>query len=332
MSDLELCFMPATEIALRIRRRELSPVEVVRNALARLDDTEPKLNAFVHRDDSGALAAAKDTERLAGGSEEASPLLGVPVSVKDLIDVAGMPCRHGSLALAGNTPSHDAPSVARLRAAGAIIIGKTATSEFGLRGYTESLVHGVTRSPWDTSRTPGGSSGGAAASVAAGVTPIALGTDGGGSIRSPSALTGLIGIKPQFGRVPIFPPSATPNLAHVGPVARNSADAALLLSIISGPDQRDWTSLQQPVGDIAKNTEGLRIAFSPTLGYAKVAAEVAECVNDAVRKLSTEFSQVEEVAFVVKMRDQFLAGSSWLASAPVSTNLAQQTVSWTRQR
>ena len=143
---------------------------------------------------------------------------------------------------------------------------------------------------------------------------------------------GLIGIKPQFGRVPIFPPSATPNLAHVGPVARNSADAALLLSIISGPDQRDWTSLQQPVGDIAKNTEGLRIAFSPTLGYAKVAAEVAECVNDAVRKLSTEFSQVEEVAFVCEDADQFLAGSSWLASAPVSTNLAQQTVSWTRQR
>jgi aspartyl-tRNA(Asn)/glutamyl-tRNA(Gln) amidotransferase subunit A len=166
------------------------------------------------------------------------PLHGVPVSVKDLIDVAGLPARYGSLTMKDNIARADAPSVERLRRAGAIILGKTATPEFGYQGQTTSLVHGVTRNPWNTALTPGGSSGGAVASVAAGVTSIALGTDGGGSLRNPAALTGLVAIKANFGRVPVWPASVNPLLLHVGPIARNVADAVLMLSVIAAPDRR----------------------------------------------------------------------------------------------
>ncbi|MBM3536965.1 MAG: amidase, partial [Alphaproteobacteria bacterium] len=225
------------------------------------------------------------------------PLLGIPISVKDLIEVAGMPCRYGSRTMASYVAPADSPSVARLRDAGAIILGKTTTSEFGYRGYTESLVHGVTRNCWDPTRTPGGSSGGAVSSVAAGVTPFALGTDGGGSIRAPCSLTGLTGIKPQFGRVPVHPPSATLTLAHVGPIARNVADCASLLGFIAGADPKDWTSLQPTLGTLdtrPADLRGLRIAFSPTLGYARVDPETAGIVDAAVARLGV-MEQVERV-------------------------------------
>ena len=221
--------------------------------------------------------------RLASG-RPLGPLHGVPVSVKDLIDVEGLKATYGSLTLKDAIAAADAPSVERLRAAGAIIIGKTTTSEFGYRGYTRSLVHGNTRNPWNLARTPGGSSGGAVASVAAGVSALALGTDGGGSIRAPSSLTGLVGIKANFARIPVWPASATPTLAHVGPIARNVDDAALLLSVCAGPDPRDPFSLMAPIGEPPSDAEvrGLRVAFSPTLGYARVDAPVAAAVAAAV--------------------------------------------------
>jgi aspartyl-tRNA(Asn)/glutamyl-tRNA(Gln) amidotransferase subunit A len=157
-------------------------------------------------------------------------------------------------------------------------------------------VHGVTRNPWDTTRTPGGSSGGAVASVAAGVTPLALATDGGGSIRSPCAFTGLVGVKPQFGRVPVAPASATPTLAHVGPVAREVGDVAMLLRVIAGPDGRDWTSLQPPLaGEPVLDPTALRVAFSPTLGYARVDADVAAVVEAAVARLAPSLPRLARV-------------------------------------
>jgi aspartyl-tRNA(Asn)/glutamyl-tRNA(Gln) amidotransferase subunit A len=196
-----------------------------------------------------------------------------------------------------------------LRTAGAIVIGKTTTSEFGYRGYTKSLVHGNTRNPWNLTRTPGGSSGGAVASVAAGVTPVALGTDGGGSVRSPCAFTGLAGIKANFGRVPVWPASATPTLAHVGPIARSAADAALLLRTIAGPDDRDPFSLAPPIlpEPHEGSLRGLRVAFSPTLGYAHVDRPVADIVAAAVERLRVVLPTIDLVDSVCPDPAEILA-------------------------
>jgi len=287
-ADRELCFLPLGELASLLRSRQLSAVELVSNALKRLDETEPLLNAFVHRDDEGALDAARASDALIARGGDLPPLIGIPTSVKDLIEVEGMPCSYGSRTMKGYVARADAPSVARLRRAGAVILGKTTTSEFGYRGFTSSLVHGLTRNCWDLSRTPGGSSGGAVTSVAAGVTPLALATDGGGSIRAPCSLTGLVGIKAQFGRVPIYPPSATLTLAHVGPVARTVADCGTLLRLVAGPDSRDWTSLQAPLMATPEDEKvwgQLRVAYSPTLGYARVNSEVARIIASAVNLL-----------------------------------------------
>jgi aspartyl-tRNA(Asn)/glutamyl-tRNA(Gln) amidotransferase subunit A len=313
MGGSDLSWLSAAELGALYRRRELTPVEVVHHVFQRMEETEPALNAFVHRDEPGALAAAEAAEERFRAGDGGPPMLGIPVSVKDLIDVAGMPCRYGSLALSYNVPAEDSPSVGRLRAAGAVIVGKTTTSEFGLRGFTESRVHGLTRNPWDLARTPGGSSGGAAASVAAGVTPVALGTDGGGSIRTPSALTGLVGIKAQFGRIAVFPPSATPTIAHVGPMARTAVDAALLLAAAAGPDLRDWTSLLPSLSTFEGDLRKLRVAFSPTLGFARVAPAVAASVSAAVEKLAGRFAAIETVDTVCPdaawiMAGEFVAG------------------------
>jgi Asp-tRNA(Asn)/Glu-tRNA(Gln) amidotransferase A subunit family amidase len=319
MADLDLCYSSASELAGRIRTKEVSPVEVVRNALARLDEVEPFINAFVARDDERALEAAAETERAVMRGDATGPLHGVPVSIKDLIEVAGLGCSYGSLTMRDYVAAADAPSVERLRRAGAIVIGKTTTSEFGYRGYTKSLVHGNTRNIWNLETTPGGSSGGAVSSVAAGVTPIALGTDGGGSIRSPASFTGLVGIKAQFGRIPVYPASATPTLAHVGPIARNVEDAALVLAVTSGADLRDHTSLLPDLGELSSKSapelNGLRVAFSPSLGYGRVDAEVAEIVQRAVERLAGELGAVTTVDEVCPdpahiLATEFIAGCS----------------------
>jgi len=272
--------LDAGEIAKRVARREISPVEVIDAALTRLDETHPAINAFTAVDAEGARRAARAAEQAVMRGDPLGPLHGVPVSVKDLIDVAGLPARYGSLTMKDNIARADAPSVERLRGAGAIILGKTATPEFGYQGQTTSLVHGVTRNPWNTVLTPGGSSGGAVASVAAGVTPIALGTDGGGSLRNPAALTGLVAIKANFGRVPVWPAAVNPLLLYVGPIARNVADAVLMLNVIAGSDHRDPFSLIQPIGrePDQRSIRELRVAFSPTIGYSKVDEPVERTV------------------------------------------------------
>ncbi|MEZ5906186.1 MAG: amidase family protein [Geminicoccaceae bacterium] len=310
--------LDATELAARIARRELSPVEVVAASLARLDETEPTLNAFVAVDRDGARAAAVRAEQAVRAGETLGPLHGVPVSVKDLIDVAGLPARYGSLTLQDQVAGEDAPSVARLRAAGAIVIGKTTTSELGYRGYTKSLVHGNTANPWDPTRTPGGSSGGAVASVAAGVIAAGARHRWRRLDPLPAAFTGLVGIKAQFGRVPVWPASATPTLAHVGPLARSVADAALLLDVVAGPHPGDPSFLPEMEEPPAAATlTDLRIAFAPTSGYGHVDEPVARAVAAAVSRLGEALPSVTTVDSVCRTRPTSLPPSSSAAAAPV---------------
>ena len=296
-------YVGAKEIRDRIVGKEVSATEVMAETLSRMEALEPTLNAFVTPMPERALAAARDADRLLAGGGEPGPLHGVPISVKDLINVGGVRTTFGSRAMADNVVRDDAPAVERARAAGACVIGKTTTTEFGCKaGGGDSPLSGVTRNAWDPSRTTGGSSAGAATSVAAGVTPFALGTDGGGSVRIPASLCGVFGIKAQYGRVPVFPTSATPTLGHVGPISRTVGDAALLLGVISGFDARDPASVSEPVPDFLAACEapvdGMRVAWSPTLGYARPTPEVLKIAEEAVRAiegLGLSVDLVEEV-------------------------------------
>lgn len=297
-------YVSAREIRDRILRKETSATEVMSETLSRIESLEPILNAFVTLMPDQAMEAAGDADRLLAEGREPGALHGVPVSVKDLINVGGVRTTFGSLTMADNVVRDDAPSVERARAAGACIIGKTTTTEFGCKaGGGDSPLSGITRNAWDPSKTTGGSSAGAATSVAAGVTPFALGTDGGGSIRIPASLCGVFGIKAQYGRVPVFPTSATPTLGHVGPISRTVRDAALLLGVVSGFDARDPASVSELVPDYLAACEapvdGMRVAWSPTLGYARPTSEVLEITEGAVRVLEALGCSVELVEEVM---------------------------------
>lgn len=271
--------------------------------LSRMEALETTLNAFVTPMPEQAMQDARSADKLLAEGGELGPLHGVPISVKDLINVRGVRTTFGSRTMVDNVAEADAPSVERARAAGACIVGKTTTTEFGCKaGGGDSPLSGVTRNAWDTSKTTGGSSAGAATSVSAGVTPFALGTDGGGSIRIPASLCGVFGIKAQFGRVPVFPTSATPSLGHVGPLARSVRDAALLLSTVSGFDARDPASISASVPDYMaaceQTIEGLRIAWSPTMGFARPTPEVLEIAGRAARvfeELGCSVELVDEI-------------------------------------
>jgi aspartyl-tRNA(Asn)/glutamyl-tRNA(Gln) amidotransferase subunit A len=291
-SDLD--FMTALELRGLIASRSVSPVELTERSLARAEASQATLNAFFHLMPAEARAAARRAEDAVMQGAPLGLLHGLPVSVKDLIAVGGQPYASGSRAMAGNIASADAPSVERLRAAGAIIIGKTTTSEFGAKPVGDSPLTGITRHPWDLTKTPGGSSAGAAASVAAGITPFALGTDGGGSLRIPASLTGLVGLKAQFGRVPVWPASATPTLAHVGSLARNVADAALLTTAVAGHDPRDPFAVAGPVPDLL----GAARASVAGLRVARPDPEVASIARMAALALADQGAIVEEVETV----------------------------------
>lgn len=291
--------MSAFEIRTRIARKEISAVDVTRRALEKAQATQSSLNAFYVLMPDQALSAAKEAERAVMNGAELGALHGVPFSAKDLIAVKDVGYASGSRTMAGNIAGVDAPSVERAKAAGGILIGKTTTSEFGCKPVGDSPLTGITRNPWNLSKTPGGSSAGAAASVAAGITPLALGTDGGGSIRIPACFTGLAGLKGQYGRVPVWPTSATPTLAHVGPLARSVADAARLFSVIAGFDRRDPASVAGPVPDVLDALEGsvagLRIAYSPTLGYARPSDEVLKLTDQAADRFRAMGCHVDVV-------------------------------------
>lgn len=295
---MSFAYMTALELKALLAARAISPVELAEDTLARQDALEPEINAFVTRTPELALEAARAQEDAHARGETAA-LGGLPVSVKDLVAMAGVPWTFGSRPFAGNVVDFDAPSVERIKRAGGCIVGKTTTSEFGCKAVCDSPLTGITRNPWDLSRTPGGSSGGAAASVAAGLTPFALGTDGGGSVRIPAALCGLFGIKAQFARVPIFPVSAAPTLSHVGALARTVRDAALLLGVMAGHDPRDAFGVAEPVPDFLaacdRGAKGLRIAWSPTLGYAAPDTDVVAVCEAAVRRFESLGCTVEPV-------------------------------------
>jgi aspartyl-tRNA(Asn)/glutamyl-tRNA(Gln) amidotransferase subunit A len=290
--------LTATELLRLYRSGQASPVEVTQAVLARIDKLNPQLNAFCLVDADAALAAARDSEARWLRNEPRA-LEGVPTSIKDLILTRGWPTLRGSRTVDPNQPwDVDAPATARLREAGAVLLGKTTTPEFGCKGETNSLLTGITRNPWNLSKTPGGSSGGTAAAVAAGLGPLSVGTDGAGSVRIPAAFCGNFGLKPSFGRVPAYPLSPFGTVAHLGPHTMSVEDAARMMNVLTLPDARDWTSLPFEARDytvgLHDGVRGLRIAYSPRLGYAKkVHPEIAAAVDAAVREFDSMGAQVE---------------------------------------
>jgi Asp-tRNA(Asn)/Glu-tRNA(Gln) amidotransferase A subunit family amidase len=253
----ELCWLPATTLASMIKRRKVSPVEVVNAALARIDAINPILNAYVTVTAEQARRDARAAERALGKrGARLGPLHGVPFSVKDLVITRGVRTTFGTPLYRDNVPTEDAPVVARLKAAGGIMLGKTNTPTMGWIGATHNLLFGITRNPWNLDRTPGGSSGGASAAAAAGLGPLHVGTDGGGSIRIPASCAGIFGFKASYGRVPIHPASGAWSLSHVGPMTRTVADAALMLNACAGPDECDQYSLPAERGDYVKALGG----------------------------------------------------------------------------
>ncbi|MFZ3570360.1 amidase [Streptomyces sp. BH097] len=297
----ELIGLTAQDLIEGYRKGEFSPVDATRAVLARIEETEPALNAFVRVDAEGALARAEESTRRWREGEPTGLVDGVPVSVKDILLQKGAPTLRGSKTVSEQGDwDEDSPSVARLREQGAVFVGKTTTPEFGWKGVTDSPLSGATRNPYDTSRTAGGSSGGSAAAVAVGAGPLSLGTDGGGSVRIPASFCGIFGLKPTYGRVPLYPASAFGTLSHVGPLARTAADAALLMDVISGPDPRDWSASGQPAGGFRDalhgGVRGLRVAYSPALGgQVAVRPDVAAVVRAAVTRLAELGAYVEEV-------------------------------------
>ncbi|MDP8957978.1 MAG: amidase [Actinomycetota bacterium] len=288
----------AEELAADFRKGVLSPVEATETMLERIEAVDPALNAFCLVDGDRALEQATASERRFAAGKPLGPLDGVPVAVKDVFLTRGWPTLKGSHTVNPHQAwENDAPAVARLREAGAVFPGKTTTPEFGWKGVTDSPREGITRNPWDSTRTPGGSSGGSSAALATGMVPLALGTDGGGSIRIPGGFSGVVGIKPTFARVPHWPMSPFGTLAHAGPMARTVRDTARLLQVLSRADPRDWTALPPSdvdyVAGIEEGVVGLKIAFSLTLGYVDVDQEVAEAVTRAVETIERMGAHVE---------------------------------------
>ncbi len=293
--------LTAAEMAAAFTKRNLSPREVATALLDRIERLDGAINAFCLLDAEETLRQAGESEARWHAGAPLSLLDGVPVAVKDILLTRGWPTLRGSRTIDPAGPWEvDAPAVARLREAGAVLIGKTTTPEFGWKGVTDSPLTGITRNPWNPATTPGGSSGGSAAALTARFAPLALGTDGGGSIRIPAHFTGTFGLKPSFGRVPAYPLSLFGILAHVGPMARTVRDAALLLDVIARPDDRDWYALPHAltdyVADLERSLRGRRIAFSPRLGWVKrVDPEVAGLVAAAAQRFSGLGALVEEV-------------------------------------
>ncbi|RLL67044.1 amidase [Streptomyces sp. Z26] len=298
----DLTALTAARLVAGYAAGDFSPVEVARATLERAEAVQPRVNAFVRVNGAEALADARSSEERWRRGEPAGPVDGVPVTVKDILLQRGMPTLKGSWSVRedGSAWEEDAPSVARLRESGAVFLARTTTPEFGWKGVTDSPRHGATGNPYDPERTAGGSSGGAAAAVALGAGPLSLGTDAGGSVRIPASFSGIFALKPTYGRVPMYPASAFGTLAHVGPMTRDAADAALLMDVVSAPDPRDWAQLGPVPGGfrdgLAGGVAGLRIAYSPTLGgQVEVDPAVAAAVRRAVERLAELGAVVEEV-------------------------------------
>jgi aspartyl-tRNA(Asn)/glutamyl-tRNA(Gln) amidotransferase subunit A len=318
----DLAELSATELLAAYRAKQASPVEATRAVLDRIAALNPKLNAFCLVDEEAALAAARASEARWAKGPPQGLIDGVPTSVKDLVLTKGWPTLRGSTLVSRDQAwDEDAPATARLREQGAVLLGKTTTPEFGWKAVGDSPLTGITRNPWNLERTPGGSSAGAAAATAAGMGALAVGTDGGGSIRIPCAFTGLPGIKATFGRVPAWPLSPMGTLANVGPMTRTVTDTALMLTVLGAPDPRDPHALPYAGEDfrdgIEDGVKGLRIAYSATLGYARVDPDIAVAVDKAARAFA-ELGAVVEAAnpAFASPRDAFM--TLWTAGAATS--------------
>jgi Asp-tRNA(Asn)/Glu-tRNA(Gln) amidotransferase A subunit family amidase len=294
----DLCFTPAIELVRRIRARDLSPVELLDAVLARVESVDPRVHAFMTLDAERARAAARAAEAAVSAGGELGLLHGIPVSVKDLEPVAGVRLTAGTRFFEDQVPAFDGAAAGRLRAAGAILFGKTNTPAFGHKDMCDNLLMPATRNPWDLELTSGASSGGAGAAVAAGLGPLAHGTDGAGSIRIPAALCGVFGLKPSHGRVPNWPAADLWGArTHVGPMARTVRDAALMLNAMAGPDPRDPLSIDGPPADHLAacdgGVRGLRVAWSADLGYAQVDPVVRALTEAAARSFEQLGCHVE---------------------------------------
>ena len=299
MDAIELCYMPALELGKAIRAKKVSPVEVVDAVLARIERLNPTLNAYCTVTAAAARAAAKEAEATVMRGEVLGTLHGIPVSIKDLVATKGMRTTHGSKLYEQFIPDEDAPVVERLKRAGAIILGKTNTPEFGHKAITDNLIFGPSRNPWSLEHTPGGSSGGAAAAVATGLGPLAVGTDAGGSIRIPSSCCAIFGLKPTLGLVAMAPTyGGLETLSHTGPMTRTVRDAALMLSAMVGAEPRDMSSLPAMETDylagLDRGIQGLRVAWSPDWGYAAVDPQVRQLTAAAAQRFADLGCHVEE--------------------------------------
>ena len=295
----ELAFVSAVELASMIRTRTVSPVEVMQELLKRIERLNPKLNAFVTMHSEEAMCSARKAEEALMHGNLWGPLHGVPLHVKDNLSVAGSRTTYGSKLLETNVTTEDCPAVERLRKAGMILVGRTNTPEQGWKGVTDNRVFGITRNPWNTALTPGGSSGGASVAVAAGLGPIGVGTDGGGSLRIPASFCGVFGFKASFGRVPNWPGSGGAMLRHIGTITRTVGDMAAALDVMAGPDPRDLLSLPATCEGYSAHLDqgicGKRIAYSPNLGYAHVDPEVAAICQKAAERFAAAGCHVETI-------------------------------------
>ena len=299
MSNTELCYLSAGEALTRFRDRSLSPVELLEALISRSDTIEPVINCFADRYFEEALAAAKKAERRYAGQGPAPRRLeGMPVAVKDDANIKGKRGAQGSLLYQDQISTFTDPHVARLQRAGAIVHARTTCPEFCAAWITDSRIYGLTRCPWNTDYTPGGSSGGSAASLAAGTTILATGSDNAGSIRQPASICGVVGYKPPHGRIPTSPPYNIDTYSVVGPMTRTVSDCALMVNIMSGPDPKDLASIRNRIRlpAQAKGIAGLKIAYSIDLDYFPVQDDVRENTEQTVAALRDAGADVEKVS------------------------------------
>ncbi|MDE9367809.1 amidase [Luteipulveratus sp. YIM 133132] len=297
---VSLNLLPAAELVAGFGSGAWDPVDAYEASVAAVRELDRHVNAIVMLDEEAGAQAAKESARRWQSGETLSPVDGVPITIKDIVLTRGWPTLKGSSLVDSSGPwEDDAPATARLRESGAVIFGKNTTPEFGWKGVTDSARHGVTRNPWDPSRTSGGSSGGAAAATALGMGTWSVGTDGGGSVRIPGSFSGVVALKPTYGQVPVWPASAYGTLSHVGPMTRTVQDCALLLDVLARPDARDWSALGAPAssyaGALDGGVAGLRVAFSPDLGYGHNDPAVDAAVRAAVEVLADLGARVSEI-------------------------------------
>src|SRR5258708_33173437 len=332
-----LCSLSGAEQAQLIKAKDVSPVELLEAVLERIHALNPVLNAFCTLVEEDARADAQKAEAATRAGDEIGPLHGVPISIKDLIATKGIRTVSGSQAYADLVPDEDDIVVERVRAAGAIVLGKTNVPEFGYMGATHNTVFGVTRNPWNLDKTPGGSGGGSAAAVVTGMGSLTLGSDGGGSVRIPSSLSGLYAMKASFGRLPLYPGCRDPrypgigsweSLEHIGPMTRTVEDSALLLSVITGPDDRDRHSLPEANFDylaaLQGSIKGCKVGFSPDWGFVKVEQRVQTVVAGAANVFANDlgceveiahpgFDNLEDTFWTLVARDTDLTGMRAMA-------------------